>query len=100
MKETSSHPTAPQTELRLARGLWDGFRQDFITDAFALRPLPLLPADSAFIRLLPDNAVRGYARRLPHIAIGLLAFLLLTFGFLLQSGSDPTAAFAALFAAV
>ncbi|WP_240677322.1 sensor histidine kinase [Actinacidiphila soli] len=100
MKETSSHPTVPQTELRLARGLWDGFRQDFITDAFALRPLPLLPADSAFIRLLPDNAIRDYARRLPHIAIGLLAFFLLTFGFVMQAGSDQVAAFAALFAAI
>lgn len=99
MKETSSHPTDLQNELRIARSVWDGFRQDLITDAFALRPLPLLAADGAFVRRLPGAALRERARRLPHLMIGLVAFWVLVLG-VNEGDSEGQAAFASVCAAI
>ena len=42
--------TIPSTELRLARSVLSGLRQDLITDAFAFRPLPPLGTSHRLMR--------------------------------------------------
>jgi signal transduction histidine kinase len=97
--ETSSQTTDARAELRMVSAAFDRLRQDLITDAFAFRPLPPLPDDSAVVRRLPEGGVRDFARRLPHIALGFLAFCVLASG-VLQNGPDERTAFTGLFAAV
>ncbi|SFL94595.1 sensor histidine kinase [Streptomyces pini] len=64
------------TELRMARDALHDLRADLLTGAFAFRPLPPLPGDHRLLRPLPA-ALRGPARRLPHLALVGLALLLM-----------------------
>ncbi|WP_443742677.1 sensor histidine kinase [Streptomyces verrucosisporus] len=64
------------TELRMARDALHDLRADLLTGSFAFRPLPPLPEDHRLLRPLPA-ALRGPARRLPHLALVGLALLLM-----------------------
>ncbi|HEX5568596.1 MAG TPA: histidine kinase [Streptomyces sp.] len=74
---TSAGTSQQPTELRMARNALRALREDLLTGAFAFRPLPPLPEDHPWPGRLP-RAVRGPARRLPHLAVVSLALLLMS----------------------
>ncbi|MFD9307359.1 sensor histidine kinase [Streptomyces sp. NPDC060048] len=78
MSKTTPGATPRTPELRLASGFIQSLRQDLITDAFAYRPLPLMRTDGPLTRRLPRR-IRREAVYLPHAAVCLTAFLVVTF---------------------
>ncbi|MFI0775826.1 sensor histidine kinase [Streptomyces sp. NPDC021212] len=65
--------TIPRTELRIARSALSDLRQDLITGAFAIRPLPPLGSGHPLMRRAPER-VRHYVGWLPHAALTACAF--------------------------
>ncbi|MBT2469581.1 two-component sensor histidine kinase [Streptomyces sp. ISL-66] len=78
MSETTPGATPRTPEIRLASGLIQSLRQDLITDAFAYRPLPPLRTDGPLTRRLPQR-IRKEAVHLPHAAVCVFAFFVVTF---------------------
>ncbi|MCB5178753.1 histidine kinase [Streptomyces sp. SMC 277] len=58
----------------MASGLFAALRRDLITDAFAYRPLPPMRTDGPVVRRLPAR-LREETTRLPHLAVGLVAIV-------------------------
>ncbi|MFP3988923.1 histidine kinase [Streptomyces sp. E11-3] len=100
--ETVQTPAAsgadgPRSELRLLRGALRVLREDLLTGAFALRPLPPLADGAGPLRWIPAR-LRPYARWLPHASVLLGAFFLLAIGTVAAPGAGD--GFEALFVGV
>ncbi|CAM5523521.1 two-component sensor histidine kinase [Streptomyces avidinii] len=78
MSKTTPGETPRTPEIRLASGLIQSLRQDLFTHAFAYRPLPPMRTDGPLTRRLPAR-IRTEAAHLPHAALCVFAFLVLTF---------------------
>ncbi|MFC5719572.1 histidine kinase [Streptomyces gamaensis] len=75
MTQSHDHPSL-RSEARIVMGVVRRIREDLFTDAFALRPLPPLPADHRLVRALPRRAAR-YTRWLPHAVLVAFACLVM-----------------------
>ncbi|WWR54634.1 histidine kinase [Streptomyces sp. SCSIO 30461] len=68
-------------EIRLAKGLLQGLREDLAHDVLAYRPLPPLGRNGPVIRRLPGKRLGDWAVWIRHALVAFAAFLVVTGGY-------------------